>query len=63
MIAAVDNYDEQRAAWIAQCAHRLRERFPRIPLVTLEETAWQLLDDRRLQGLDAKTAADRWLSM
>ena len=48
--------------WVAQCARRLRERWPHADLVTLEETAIELWRDERLRSMEPVEAAVRWLS-
>ncbi len=53
--------NEELASWVALCAHRLRQRWPRLPIETLEETARELLVDTKLQGLEAVEAAEKWL--
>ena len=47
--------------WITECAHRLRLRWPRLPVETLEEVASELLADDRLRGLGPVEAAESWL--
>ena len=49
------------AQWIAVCARRLRERWPRLSLPTLEEVASELLDDPELAELAPQDAAEHWL--
>jgi hypothetical protein len=48
--------------WVAQCAHRLRERWPHADLVALEEVAMDLWRDEDLRSLQAEEAAARWLA-
>jgi hypothetical protein len=47
--------------WVAQCAHRLRERWPHADLVSLEEAARELWNDERLRAQPAAAAAENWL--
>ena len=47
--------------WVASCTHRLRQRWPRVPLETLEEVAGELLTDAELRGLEPAEAAEAWL--
>ena len=48
--------------WIAQCARRLREQWPRVELVLLEEIALELWRDERLRALSGEQAATEWLA-
>jgi len=48
--------------WIAQCAHRLREQWPRVELAMLEEAALELWRDDRLRALPGEQAAAAWLA-
>jgi len=48
--------------WIAQCARRLRERWPRVDLALLEATALELWRDDRLRALAGEQAAAAWLA-
>ena len=48
--------------WIAQCARRLRERWPRVELAVLEEAALELWRDERLRALPGERAAAAWLA-
>lgn len=48
--------------WVAQCARRLRERWPRIGGEALEETARELWGDKKLRELGPVQAAERWLA-
>ncbi|MDQ6684470.1 MAG: hypothetical protein M3Z16_05020 [Pseudomonadota bacterium] len=48
--------------WIAQCARRLRQRWPRAYIATLEETALDLWRDDRLRELTPVEAAEIWLA-
>ena len=51
-----------KSEWIAECAHRLRLRWPRLPVETLEEVAGELLGDEGLRGLGPAEAAESWLA-
>jgi hypothetical protein len=48
--------------WVAQCARRLREQWPRVELALLEEAALELWRDDRLRGLPGEQAAAAWLA-
>jgi|NGEPerStandDraft_6_1074524.scaffolds.fasta_scaffold38638_1 hypothetical protein len=48
--------------WIAQCARRLREQWPRVDLAVLEEAALELWRDDRLRALPGERAAREWLA-
>jgi hypothetical protein len=48
--------------WVAWCAERLREQWPRLDGVTLEEAARELWDDETLRELGPRQAAERWLA-
>jgi hypothetical protein len=48
--------------WVAQCAHRLRERWPHADVVSLEEAAIELWNDEALRAMPAAAAAERWLA-
>jgi hypothetical protein len=47
--------------WVAQCAHRLRERWPHADPTSLEEAAAELWDDETLRAMPAAQAAESWL--
>jgi hypothetical protein len=47
--------------WVAQCAHRLRER-SHADVVTLEEAAWKLSRDEEHGSLAPTEAVVRWLA-
>jgi hypothetical protein len=51
-------FDAQR---VAQCARRLRERWPHADVTSLEEAAIELLDDEVLRSLAPADAAECWL--
>ena len=51
-----------QTTWIAECAHRLRLRWPRLPVETLEEVAGEFLSDEALRGLGPVEAAESWLA-
>lgn len=51
-----------QTTWIAECAHRLRLRWPRLQVETLEEVACELLSDDELRGLGPVEAAESWLA-
>ena len=48
--------------WVAWCAERLREQWPRLDGATLEEAARELWGDKTLRGLGPRQAAERWLA-
>ena len=48
--------------WVAQCARRLRERWPGADVESLEETARELWKDDGLRGLGGEQAAAQWLA-
>lgn len=48
--------------WIAQCAHRLREQWPRADVVSLDETALALWEIDWLRLMPAEEAAALWLA-
>lgn len=48
--------------WVAHCAQRLREQWPRLPLPTLEEAARELWPQARLRALSGQQAAEQWLA-
>jgi hypothetical protein len=47
--------------WVAQCARRLRERWPHADVTSLEEAAIELWSDEELRALPPVRAADEWL--
>ena len=47
--------------WVAQCAHRLRERLPHADITSLEEAATELWRDDTLRALPPLQAAENWL--
>ena len=49
--------------WIAQCAHRLRERWPHADLASLEEAACELCSSRRWRQAAPEAAAEQWLRL
>ena len=49
--------------WVAWCAERLREQWPRIDGATLEETARDLWGDDKLRVMGPREAAERWLRL
>jgi hypothetical protein len=51
------------AQWVAQCAERLRQRWPRADRTSLEEAASELGRDPALRALPAPRAAERWLGL
>ena len=48
--------------WIALCAERLREQWPRADPTSLHEAARDLWLDKETWGLAARDAAENWLS-
>jgi hypothetical protein len=59
--AGVTMEEASRQAWIARCAHRLRERWRTVDLPSLEELAAQLWRDERLRSQHPEDAATEWL--
>lgn len=49
------------AQWVAQCAERLRRRWPRADPTSLEEAARELGRTPELRRLPPANAAERWL--
>ena len=47
--------------WVAQCARRLRERWPHADITSLEEAAKELWRDDTLRAMPAIQAAESWL--
>ena len=60
MIRDADNLADVQ--WVAQCARRLREQWPRVELAMLEEIALELWWDERLRALSGEQAATQWLA-
>jgi hypothetical protein len=48
--------------WVAQCARRLREQWPRVELAVLEEAALELWREERFRALPGDSAAAAWLA-
>ena len=48
--------------WVAWCAERLREQWPRLDGASLEEAARELWGDETLRRLGPRQAAERWLA-
>ena len=48
-------------SWVAQCANRLREQWPRADPTSLEEAAAELWDDESLRAMAPVDAAVAWL--
>lgn len=48
-------------SWVAWCAERLREQWPRLDGAQLEETARELWADEKLRELGPVQAAEKWL--
>ena len=48
--------------WVAHFARALRDHWPRLQLVSLEEAARELWSDPKLRTLAGGEAAARWLS-
>lgn len=57
-----DTHELADVQWIAQCANRLREQWPRADPTSLEEAALELWRCDALRALDAAEAAKRWLA-
>ena len=49
------------AAWVVQCAKRLRDHWPHADPTSLEEAAAGLWDDESLRALAPEDAAAAWL--
>ena len=47
--------------WVAQCARRLRERWPHADPTSLEEAAIELWEDEELRAVPGARAAEIWL--
>ena len=47
--------------WVANCARRLRERWPHADLTSLEEAATELWNDAELRAISPIEAAEKWL--
>ena len=47
--------------WVAQCARRLRERWPHADPTSIEEAAVELWEDERLRTMPPVEAAETWL--
>ena len=47
--------------WVAQCAHRLRVRWPHADITSLEEAAIELWEDESLRCMAPTDAAESWL--
>ncbi len=52
--------DDQRQ-WVAQCSRILRQQWPHLDVISLEETALQLWRNETLKGMSAEEAAALWL--
>ena len=50
-------------AWVAACARRLRERWPRADPTSVEETAAELALDDQWRSQPPVKAAEQWLSL
>jgi uncharacterized protein (DUF1684 family) len=47
--------------WVAWCAERLREQWPRADATSLEEAARDLWSDESLRAIGPRQAAEKWL--
>ena len=47
--------------WVAWCAERLREQWPRADATSLEETARELWGDETVRLMGPRQAAEKWL--
>ena len=47
--------------WVAQCARRLRERWPHADPTSIEEAAVELWEDQTLRAMAPIEAAESWL--
>ncbi len=48
--------------WVAQCAERLRQRWPRADRTSLEEAATELWRNELARALPPLQAAEEWLA-
>ena len=55
---ADDGVDVQ---WLARCANRLRQQWPRADVTSIEETALELWATLSLRDLPGEQAAEIWL--
>lgn len=58
-LALFDNLVDVR--WIAKCANRLRQQWPRVDVVSIDETALELWRVERLRKMSGEQAAALWL--
>ena len=49
------------AQWVAQCAERLRRRWPRADRTSLEDTARELALTPELRRMPPSQAAEKWV--
>ena len=56
-----DADNQAGAQWVAQCAHRLREQWPRADPTSLEEAAFELWLDESFRSMAPAEAAAKWL--
>jgi len=54
-----DNLDHVQ--WVALCAERLREQWPRADPTSLEQAAKELWGDETLRACEPRQAAEKWL--
>ena len=47
--------------WVALCAERLREQWPRADPTSLQDAAQELWGDETLRGDEPRRAAEKWL--
>jgi len=47
--------------WLARCANRLRQQWPRADVASIEEVAIELWDTERLREVPGEEAAEIWL--
>ena len=47
--------------WLARCANRLRQQWPRVDVTSIEEVAIELWDTERLREVPGEEAAEIWL--
>lgn len=57
-----DAHNLSDVQWVAQCAHRLRKRWPHADPRSLEEAATELWRNESLRALGGEQAALRWLA-
>ncbi len=60
--SALDLLAPPDPVWLAHCTHRLRERWPHVDVLMLEETATELWQrEGGLREIPGREAAEAWL--